>query len=388
MRIGFDTLTENPLHPSSAINYLKSVLRTLVVEARDHEIFVFVSPKNRHLFKVDAPNVRYINCFVSNEHIPLRILVQQFYFPILALRYKLDVIHGISQIPLLSPCATVVKTCGLHHHVVPTEYSGTLTQTLRKMYRRLVWDSSVRRATLVMANSKVTQRDIVRFIGVPEDKTRVVYESVDDTFGSVPADEAKLAVAAEFGIERRYILYVSNLWRYKNPDGAVRAFGRQWARYGDDLELLIVGHDDYNRTAELQQLARDCGVGDRVRLLGRVNRAALINLYAGAHVVFYPSLAETFGKPVVEGMRSGVPVVAADATCLPEIVGDAGLTADPNDDDAMADALHRAATDDALRATLIERGLRRGWEFSWTATARETLEMCADAVAASRNGKH
>lgn len=387
MRIGFDTLVENPLAPSSAINYLKSVLRALVAAAPEHEIFVFVSPKNRQMFQVDAPNVRYVNCFVSNENIPLRVLVQQLYLPLVALWYGIDVIHALSQIPLLATCATVVKTCGLHHHLTPEEYrKGSLAHNLRLIYRRLVWDASARRSTLVMANSQATQRDIVRLMEVPAEKTHVVYESVDDAFGTIGATEAWAAVAAEFNVGRPYVLYVSNLWRYKNPDGAIRAFAKQHEQYGDDLDLLIVGPDDYNRANELKQLAHDSNVGDRVHLLGRVPRSALVQLYSAAHVVFYPSLAETFGKPAVEGMRSGVPVVVADATSLPEIVGDAGLVADPRDESAMAAALHRAATDDELRASLVQKGLRRARDFSWEKTARETLQTCIDAVSARVEG--
>ena len=109
MRIGYDTLIENPLHPSSAINYLQTLLKALTQEPGEHELFVFVSPKNRHLFQVSSPNVHLINCFFSNERIFLRILIQQLYYPVLAWRYKLDAIFALNQIPLIAPCATVVK---------------------------------------------------------------------------------------------------------------------------------------------------------------------------------------------------------------------------------------------------------------------------------------
>jgi len=382
MRIGYDTLVENPLNPSSAINYIKGVLHALMECGPEHEYFVFVSPKNRHLFNIQAENVHLVNCFVSNENILLRILVQQFYYPNLARRYRLDVIHALSQIPLRVPCATVVKTCGLHHHLRPSEYltrapGRPLAHPLRLLYRRLVWDASARRATLVMANSEATKQDIVRLMDVTPGKVRVVLEAVSDDFGQVEdLHAARAFVGEKFGISRAYLLYVSNLWFYKNPDGAIRAFARLLAKYADDVDLVVAGPDDYNRIPELIELARQRGVADRVCFLGRVSQTDLVQLYATACIVFYPSLAETFGKPVVEAMRSGVPVVAARATSLPEIVGDAGLLVDPMDDDAMADALHRAMTDEVLRRTLIDKGKKRSRDFSWEATARQTL-ACA-----------
>jgi glycosyltransferase involved in cell wall biosynthesis len=394
MRIGYDTLVENPENPSSAIHYIRRLLETMVRIAPQHEFFVFVSPKNRHLFSVDAPNVHLVNCFVSNERIPLRILIQQLYYPLLARRHRLDVIHALSQIPLLAPCATVVKTCGLHHHLMPEEYlrdtrgAFRLAHPLRLLYRRLVWDSSARRASVVVANSRRTAEDIATYMHVTPSRILTVFEAVDEAFGSTgEPDTARVAVHEAFGLTRPYILYVSNLWRYKNPDGAIRAFAELRSRHSHDVDLVIAGPDDYNRIPALRTLAEERGVGDRVRFVGKVGLPLLAQLYAAASVVFYPSLAETFGKPVVEGMRSGVPVVAADATCLPEILGGAGLVADPNDDAAMADALHRALADGGLRARLIERGLARGAEFSWDATARGTLAACERAVAMYGNGR-
>lgn len=393
MRIGYDTLIENPENPSSAIHYIGRLLETLVRMAPEHEFFVFVGPRNRHLFSLAAPNVQLVNCFVSNERIPLRILVQQAYFPILARRYRLDVIHALSQIPLLAPCATVVKTCGLHHHLMPEEYlrntrgAFRLVHPLRLLYRRLMWDSSARRASVVVANSRRTAEDIARLMRVQPERIRTVYEAVDDAFGRTEElGNAGAAVRQAFGLERPYILYVSNLWHYKNPDGAIRAFADLRQHHAHDVDLVIAGPDDYNRMPMLRALAEERGVLDRVRFVGRVRLPLLAQLYSAASVVFYPSRAETFGKPVVEGMRSGVPVVAADATCLPEILGGAGLVADPGDDRAMGEALHRALADAGLRAELIQRGLARGAEFSWEASARGTLAACERAVATFRNG--
>ncbi len=380
LRIGYDTLVENPVNPSSAINYLVSVLRTLVEVGPDHQYFVFVSPKNRHLFNLQASNVTWINCFVSNENIPLRILAQQILIPIYAWRYKLDVLYMINQLPLFSPCATVVKTASLHHHLEPETYKHV---PLRLWWRRFIFDVSARRATRVIANTSSTKTEICRLMKVSPDKVDVVFEAVSESFGCTSCkSEYRELVRRDYGLERDYILFVSDLWPYKNPDGAIRAFARQYADYHDDLDLVFVGPDEYmGMIPGLRELARSEGVNERVHFLGRIPNEKMIPLYCAATVMFYPSFAETFGKPVIEAMRCNLPVVTARSSCLPEIVGDAGLLVDPRNIEEMAKALHQAATDQALRRDFIERGIRRCSEFSWHSTAMHTLETWARAAA-------
>jgi glycosyltransferase involved in cell wall biosynthesis len=372
---------------------MKSVLRALARVAPQHEVVVFVSRANRDLFEIGA-NVRLVECLSSNEHIPARILTQQLQYPVLLRRHGIDVLHALNQVPLATPRPTVVKVCTLHHYVTPDEFtqkianpSAALANRLRLVYRRVTFDWSARRATLVMANSEATRDLIVQYMKVPRERVAIVYESVDDRFEPAADPESlRASLAARHGLRRPYVLYVSNLWFYKNADGAIRAFAEQCRRYHDDLDLVIVGNDDYRRLPDLQAIATAEGVSDRVRFLGRVKRDDLISLYQGAHVIFYPSFAETFGKPVVEGMRSGVPVVAARAGSLPELVGSAGLLVDPADPIEMAAALHAAAADHGLRARLIDAGLRRGVDFSWDRTAFGTLDLCARAVSMARPG--
>jgi glycosyltransferase involved in cell wall biosynthesis len=386
MRIGLDTLIENPRRPSSAIHYLQQLIANLATLGREHDFFVFVSPANRELFRTQAPNLHYVPCAASNENIPLRIFSQQVQHPRLARRLRLDVIHGLNQIPLFAPCATVVKICTLHHHEQPAGMDQAsawqrLQYRVRRAYRRTMHDGSARRATLVMANSEATRQAIVQHMGVPPERVRVVYEAVDEAFGAhIAAPAAREHVRRTFGQSRDYVLFVSQLFAHKNPEGAIRAFSRQREVYGDDLDLLFVGRDVYGRVPELTKLANERGVSERVKFLGNVAKSDLTQLYAGARVFFYPSLNETFGKPLVEAMRSGTPIVTADCSCMPEIVGPAGVWADPQDDEALAAALHQVAGDEALRSRLREAGRVRACDFSWEQTVTGTLAMCAEAV--------
>jgi glycosyltransferase involved in cell wall biosynthesis len=103
-------------------------------------------------------------------------------------------------------------------------------------------------------------------------------------------------------------------------------------------------------------------------------------IYSGASVFVFPSLYEGFGLTPLEAMSCGTPVVCSNRTSLPEVVGDAALSIDPDDLPAMADAMYRVLTDAELSADLRARGLARAKLFSWHKTARETLAVYEEAV--------
>jgi glycosyltransferase involved in cell wall biosynthesis len=119
------------------------------------------------------------------------------------------------------------------------------------------------------------------------------------------------------------------------------------------------------RYEEPRVRARDLGLGERVRFLGPVPDPDLPTLYSAARVFAFPSLYEGFGLPVLEAMRCGVPVVTSASSSLPEVVADAGLTVDPTDVAAIADALARVLDDGALHDDLSRRAVARAAEFTW-----------------------
>jgi glycosyltransferase involved in cell wall biosynthesis len=113
----------------------------------------------------------------------------------------------------------------------------------------------------------------------------------------------------------------------------------------------------------------------RIRRLGYVADDRRRDLLAGARVLAYPSKYEGFGFPPLEAMSVGVPVVSTRAGALPEVTGDAALLVDPDDRDALAEALHQVLDDDRLRATLVERGHARAAEFSWSAAGDQLVAL-------------
>jgi glycosyltransferase involved in cell wall biosynthesis len=118
--------------------------------------------------------------------------------------------------------------------------------------------------------------------------------------------------------------------------------------------------------------------------MGLIPDADLPHFYGGASCFVYPSLFEGFGLPLAEAMACGTPVIGANRTALPELVGDAGLLVDPESVDAIAAAVTRVLTDRDLAGDLGRRGLERSRRYSWAETARRTLGIYRGAAAASR----
>ena len=136
----------------------------------------------------------------------------------------------------------------------------------------------------------------------------------------------------------------------------------------------------------LLEAAKRLGLREQVRFLGYCPLDEMPALYRGAAALFYPSLFEGFGIPLVEAMWCRCPIVCSNATSLPEVAGDAALLADPHSPDALADALARILTDAALRAELVERGTRRAREFSWRRFTTEVLRSLHEVCRAPLEG--
>jgi glycosyltransferase involved in cell wall biosynthesis len=370
LKIGIDTLFEDPGRPSSAIDYLKNLVDCLPRAGPQHSYYVFVSPRNRNHFQPVGPNVRLVNCFASNENVPLRIAIQQSVLPIHSQRLGLDVLFSPGNVcPLWGSFRRVLKINTLHHYSVPELLGRT-----RSLYRQVAFARSAKRADHIIANTAATKEGICKWMRVPDDKISVVAEASYDFYRTTPRDETQ-RVRARYNICGEYVLFVSNLYAYKNVETLIRAFAKLDEGSLGDYQLVIAGRDYNSYQAQLETLATDLKLAARVHFLGFVPPEDLPALYSGARVFVYPSLMETFGKPLLEAMSCGVPVVASNTSSIPEVLGNAGILVDPRDVEEMCRSIRDAATNPSLRADLIERGLERARHFSWQASAQETLRV-------------
>jgi glycosyltransferase involved in cell wall biosynthesis len=202
-----------------------------------------------------------------------------------------------------------------------------------------------------------------------------------------PGVENDKGVLARLGlIPQQYLIYPANFWKHKNHEMLLTAFGMA-CRGGlaADIKLVCTGAPAA-RQEWLISAARTMDLGDRVLFPGYLPNAALAALMANCTGVVFPSLYEGFGLPVIEAMALGVPVACSNTTSLPEVAADAAILFDPRVPTQIAQAMISLMENEALRARLIQAGLRRAAEFSDTGRmAREYWELFQDAWA---NEKH
>jgi glycosyltransferase involved in cell wall biosynthesis len=175
-------------------------------------------------------------------------------------------------------------------------------------------------------------------------------------------------------LPERFVLFLGTVEPRKNVVALIEAFAALVAAEPHetaDLHLILAGGQGW-LAEPIYARVEELGLQERAHFTGYVPEDEKALWYNAATCFCYPSLYEGFGLPPLEAMACGVPVVTSDASSLPEVVGEAGLTVDPLDRAALCDALHRVLDDRGLRAELAARGQSQARRFSWVEAARQT----------------
>ncbi len=242
--------------------------------------------------------------------------------------------------------------------VLSGEYS---TREFRERFARQAREAA-NAADLIIAVSRFTASQVEDLLGVDAARIRVVHHGVTPRkLPNVPRENLVLCVGA---IQRR-----------KNQATLVRAFRAMPA----DWKLVLVGSQGYEASEALREVANSPCV-DRIVITGYVSDAELGSLYARARIFAFPSLDEGFGMPALEAMAAGVPVVAGNRSALPEVCGEAATLIDPENEQQLAAALNRIASDEVTAGEMIRAGIEHANSFKWKAAVEETAAIYRELV--------
>lgn len=301
-------------------------------------------------------------------------------FPLALRRHRPDLLHVQYFVPPFTRCPVVITVHDISFAVRP-EY---FTRRDRVLLNALV-PPSLRRADRIITDTEYTRRDMVRALGLDPARIEVIPLAADPRYRVLDREACRKTVAARHDVADGFILYVGTLQPRKNVDTLVTAYGRFRRKTGLPHKLLIVGKPKYKFEAVFEAI-RNSGYEQDVIFAGFVPDEELPMYYNAADLFVFPSLYEGFGLPVIEAMACGAPVICSNASCLPEVAGDAALLAEARDADAFAAHMERVLGSPAVAEDFRARGLRRAAEYSWDRTARETLAVYNRVAGPQRQG--
>lgn len=244
----------------------------------------------------------------------------------------------------------------------------------REFHRSLV------QASHVITDSWATRDELLALTDISPDKASVVYLGVSPLFRPMALSETASVREDLFGsVETRYILCVATFEPRKRIEQAIRAHELYCDHHGNDVPLVLIGAKGW-RNEMLHDLIDRGTARGRLIVPGYVPEADLPILYAGASLFLYPSIYEGFGLPPVEAMAAGVPVIASDRSCLPEVTQGAAMLVDPDDTDALADAIHCGLHDVPWRKSAVLRGMAVAGRYRWERCIEETVAIYRDVA--------
>jgi len=250
---------------------------------------------------------------------------------------------------------------------------------LTRNYYRHYFPKFAKVAKRIATVSEYSKQDIVSRYGIDENKIDVVYNGVNEIYK--PLSELEIQqTRTRFSGGKPYFLFVGMLHQRKNIANLFRAYELFRKTSDSAIKLLIVGHKKW-WTPEMEEVFNVMSFKDDVIFLGRQPIEDLAKITGSAMAMTYVSYFEGFGVPIIESMKSGVPVITSSVTSMPEVSGDAAILVDPFDVNSIAGAMLRINKDYDMVKTLTSKGIEQSSKFSWDATATKMWDCIEKSMA-------
>lgn len=337
----------------------------------ENEYVVFVKPDEDNTCIPPAPNFKIVE--LKSGPYPVW---EQFALPKAALAEKCDLLHCTGNTGPINSKVPLVVTL---HDIIYLESislfkkSGTWYQKAGNMYRRWIVPPVVRKSRKVVTVSEFEKERIRNFMGLGNNLT-AIYNGVGSHFREVKDNSVLMEAKSRYNLPDKFLFFLGNTDPKKNTPNVLKTFAEFNAENGGKYKLVMPDFDETYLQSTLSEIGHPETRKD-ICLTGYIVNADLPAIINQCEVFLYPSLRESFGIPILEGMACGVPVITSNTSSMPEIAGDAALLVDPNNPQEIKNAIHKVIHDEKIRTELKEKGLKQAAKFSWENMARQYLNL-------------
>jgi glycosyltransferase involved in cell wall biosynthesis len=365
MRIGIDCRL--PTYQMGGIS--QSILQLIPALADLHsenDFVLFQSRKeNRSFLPESAENFSRQNLWTPCHHRFERWSIAAELFG-----NRLDAFHSPDFIPPAGGAKRYIITI---HDLNFIYFPELLTAESKRYYLdQIEW--AVDTADHIAADSHATRRDVIELLNVPQEKISTVYLAANPIYKRQVPEAVVEKTLKRYDLSSGFVLFVGTLEPRKNLPMVIQAYAQLRQKWHVDVPLILIGNkgwmfEDIFATIEALNLQ------DYVRHLTGIVDEELAHFYHAAGALVTPSFYEGFGLPALEAQHCGCPVIVSNRGSLPEIVGDGGITLDPEDIHGWVDTLALVLNDDDLRKKMIQAGKVQANKFSWQKTAKKMLSI-------------
>lgn len=347
-------------------NYALNLLKELGNIDDKNEFLVYLNSdfSNNEIFSKPNFKKRVIKTppgIYKHISIPLDIITK---------KRKFDFFHFLYNAPsLLLPCPFILTIHDVSYKYIPNMLSK---RNLLSINTQLLLNA--KKASKIITVSESSKKDIINFYKIPEEKIKVIYEGVDDSFRPMNGDQERRGIVEKYGLPSKFLLYVGTYLPHKNLETLLYAYHELRRNQKISQVLVLAGKKGRNYDVISHLISKLCLDKD-VKTIGFVRDEDLPYIYNLSDLFIFPSIYEGFGLPLLEAMACGVPVISSDTSCLPEIGGNAALYFSPKEIEELARKIFSVITNKNLRNDLIARGFRRAKLFSWKTMAEKTLHL-------------
>jgi glycosyltransferase involved in cell wall biosynthesis len=249
------------------------------------------------------------------------------------------------------------------------ETTATYALLVQKIWAR----KAIEKADLIVTISRSTAEDLVRELGVSETKIRCVYPGVFEGYKQRDPHQAAEYISKKYGVSPNYMAAVGTLEPRKNLKLLVEVVRILKSQGQLKCPLLVAGANGW-KSSPLFRQTQAAGLSENeIRFLGYLPDEDLPFFYSGAELFLFPTLYEGFGLPPIEAMACGTPVIASNARCMPEVLGDAAILEPPESAPRFADAILKLRANVNLRRAMQAAGLHKAEEYCWQTSAEQLL---------------